>query len=237
MINEMQEAIRFLVKPDDVCEIRILYAARGGRKVCGFVTGRDFSKLASAIAHKSQQAWGVYFTPNPLSSECLARTRGSLLDISTSSGKPNPAPASDSDVAERRYLLIDVDPIRAEGHEGDSANEGERESAREVLDNCLNLLTGAGWADPIVVDSGNGFHAYYRLQQPIPRGETITPDPIQMALKLIATKCNTQRAEIDTKVFNPSRIMKLPGTIGRKGIPTADRPHRQSKIIEVPHGW
>ena len=40
--------------------------------------------------------------------------------------------------------------------------------------------------------------------------------------------------EIDTSVFNASRITKLYGTITRKGADTEERPHRQSRILDIP---
>jgi hypothetical protein len=40
--------------------------------------------------------------------------------------------------------------------------------------------------------------------------------------------------EIDEKVFNPSRISKVYGTLARKGDHTNDRPHRWARIILAP---
>ena len=40
--------------------------------------------------------------------------------------------------------------------------------------------------------------------------------------------------EVDRKVFNASRIVKLYGTLARKGDSTPDRPHRRAAVLEVP---
>jgi hypothetical protein len=47
-------------------------------------------------------------------------------------------------------------------------------------------------------------------------------------------KFSDDKVTIDAKLFNPSRIIKLSGTIARKGPHAADRPHRCSKVISVP---
>jgi hypothetical protein len=52
--------------------------------------------------------------------------------------------------------LIDVDPTRPSGV---SANDAEKASAWEVFDAVLEDLASRGWPSPMIVDSGNGFHA------------------------------------------------------------------------------
>ena len=39
---------------------------------------------------------------------------------------------------------------------------------------------------------------------------------------------------VDTAVHNASRITKVPGTTARKGHATDDRPHRRSRLVDVP---
>src|SRR5581483_3191670 len=43
---------------------------------------------------------------------------------------------------------------------------------------------------------------------------------------------DNDRVKLDRKVFNPSRICKLYGTLARKGDPTPERPHRLSRIVK-----
>jgi hypothetical protein len=40
--------------------------------------------------------------------------------------------------------------------------------------------------------------------------------------------------KIDQTVYNPARICKVPGTWARKGDDIPERPHRQSRLVEVP---
>jgi hypothetical protein len=233
-INAMLEAVRLLVRPDDATEIRILYAARGGRKVAGFTLGRDFERIARAVGHHSTTAWGVYFTPNPVNPDCLARTNGSLRDVAIRNGAADPPLTSDADVVQQRYLLVDVDPVRATGHEADSATDAERAAGWDVLQAVRKCMSETAWPAPIIVDSGNGYHAYYRIPT---SDDPAIVDAVRLALMVLDYNFSTPNAHIDTKIFNPSRIMKLPGTYARKGTPTQDRPHRMAKILEVPSDW
>jgi hypothetical protein len=53
-------------------------------------------------------------------------------------------------------------------------------------------------------------------------------------LKVLAAKFGDDRVKIDTKIYNASRIGKLPGTLAAKGPNTPERPHRVAALLEVP---
>ena len=93
-----------------------------------------------------------------------------------------------------------------------------------------------GWPAPVVADSGNGYHLLYRLAEDVPVAAVPVPadDPVRRLLRHLAAKFDTAHAAIDTSVFNPGRIVKLPGTKARKGPGTPDRPHRRASLLEVP---
>lgn len=59
----------------------------------------------------------------------------------------------------------------------------------------------------IVVDSGNGFHAYWLLDNPLPKGEA------QLAMKEIARICGGDA------VSDFPRVLRLPDTRNFKGVP------------------
>jgi hypothetical protein len=80
-----------------------------------------------------------------------------------------------------------------------------------------------------VADSGNGFHLLYRIDLPADDGELV-----KRCLKALAHQFDTDAVKIDTSVFNPSRIVKLYGTMSRKGDSTTERPHRRSSVLRVP---
>jgi hypothetical protein len=98
-----------------------------------------------------------------------------------------------------------------------------------VLDAVRGGLDSLGWPPPLVLDSGNGFHLWYPIDLPAADGGRVG-----RVLKGLACLYDTPAAAVDTSVFNPSRIAKLPGTWARKGDATADRPHRMARVLEAP---
>lgn len=212
-----------LFAPDQVVELRAIGVTnRYGRPFisAGFFGPDGRVKMAEAALKLTETAQGVYATLNPLNPDLLARrcnrvARAEAGDLT-----------KDKDIVRRRWLLVDADPVRASGI---SATDAEKAEARAVADAVREFLRGRGWPDPILTDSGNGFHLLYRVDLPAEDGGLV-----QRALAVLAARFDTDRAKIDRAVHNPSRICKVPFTWSRKGDPTADRPHRQARLIEVP---
>jgi hypothetical protein len=57
---------------------------------------------------------------------------------------------------------------------------------------------------------------------------------LQRCLESLNARFGDDVVKIDTSVHNPARIWKLYGTLAAKGYDVPDRPHRMSRIIEVP---
>lgn len=169
---------------------------------------------------EKDQPEGIYITMNPVADDLLARAANRLKPTAAKSS------ATDADITGRRWLLIDVDPVRPSGV---SANDAEKASAWEVLDAVLEDLASRGWPSPLIVDSGNGFHAWYRIDLPANDG-----DQVRHCLQALAAKHDTPEAKVDTTVFNSSRIVKLPGTWARKGDQVGERAHRMARVLTVP---
>ena len=132
----------------------------------------------------------------------------------------------DKDIAYRDLLFIDIDKV---GHKGESSTNAELEAARLLSEQIADYLKSEGWDDPIRMMSGNGYHLYYILDE-LPNDEK-TKALIEGALRELAEKFNNDIVAIDTVVFNASRITKVPGTIARKGLNTAERPHRMAVVL------
>src|SRR5262249_43749118 len=90
-------------------------------------------------------------------------------------------------------------------------------------------LSGLGWPKPVVADSGNGYHLLYRIDLPTDDGGLV-----KRVLASLAHRFDTVAVKIDQQVFNPSRIVKLYGTMARKGDNLADRPHRWTEVLALP---
>jgi hypothetical protein len=237
-MNDMSRAIADglspFFTPDDVLEIRFLdMGGERGRTHAGWIVAKDIPQHAARIASLATAAGGAYFTPQRLDPALIGRgTPGKFVQVRRDGAATVPALTKDADVIERRYLIVDVDPARPSGV---CATNDEKAAALAVADQVRTMMGLIGWPRPVQVDSGNGFHLYYRLPEPF--GQTADPDPIAWALALVARHCDRPSAVVDRTVFNPARIMKIPGTFAKKGENTADRPHRQSQLIEVPDDW
>jgi len=230
----VSEWMPLFFRPDDVVEFRFLNVGRPGRTHAGWVEAKDIPKCAGAIAGIAADSEGSYFTPQRLDRGLLSRSKpGHFGNVRRDAGgKIVPELTTDADVIERRYLLVDIDPVRPSGV---CSTDAEKSAARDVAGAAMLVLDMAA---PLVVDSGNGFHLYYRLPEPLPGGHAdASKDLIALLLACLAAKVDTDGAKVDTKVYNASRIMKIPGTWARKGKNTKERPHRQSRVIDIPSNW
>lgn len=175
--------------------------------------------LASLPA--DQQPEGIYVTLNPVNPDLLARANQRLKPNS-----PKTISATDRDVPARRWAVIDVDPVRPAGI---SSTDAEKAEALRVVEGVRADLLGRGFPAPMLADSGNGYHLWLRVDLPADDGGRV-----ERFLKGLARRHDTPAARIDTSMFNPARIVKLPGTFARKGDSLADRPHRMARVLEVP---
>ena len=135
--------------------------------------------------------------------------------------------AKDTDIAHRNLLLIDID--RA-GATKNPATDDDIKAARSLAKEIAVYLTEKGWPKPTQVMSGNGWHLYYKLDQL--NNDDETTELIKRVLKQLAKRFNNSEVNIDTVVYNASRITKVPGTIMRKGEETEGRPFRKAAIYE-----
>lgn len=216
------DASRFLAalfQAGDVIEIRAIDVPRvRGGIVAGYFSGS--AKAIEAVeALERREPAGVYVTINPVVQALLARYANRLESSPEGTTK-------DHEVVARRWMLVDVDPTRPKGI---SSTDAEHEAALERAGEVATALQAQGWPSPIRVDSGNGAHLYYRVDLPVADDRLV-----ERALAALAFRHDDPRANVDRKVFNPARISKVAGTLSRKGDSTDDRPHRRSRVLEIP---
>ena len=121
---------------------------------------------------------------------------------------------------------MDVDFNRPSGI---STTDAEKEITRKKTREIYAYLKSRGWPLPIVADSGNAYHLDYRI-------ELSCEDDglVEKALDALAGRFDGEGVELDRGVHNPSRIIKLYGSLVCKGDNTKDRPWRLSKILDAP---
>jgi hypothetical protein len=138
-------------------------------------------------------------------------------------------PARAEDITCRCWLLIDIDPRRDDRNQ--SATDAEKAHAVALAGRIASELTGEGWPDPVVVDSGNGQHLRYRIDLP---NDESSRRLVRRVLKALAARFDTPGAAIDTTVSDAARRVRLPGSWARKGVHSEERPHRMAALVAMP---
>lgn len=237
--------LKHLIDPDQVVELRALKVQDGVYRSdrhdsprfstwAGCFRGTELEEMARHALNLSGFCQGVYYTLNPLRPERLVRQAPRVQRV----GKGQTA--EDSDVIERRWLLVDIDPVKPDAHKDDSATAEEKARTFNLAGVVREYLAGEGWPAPILCDSGNGHHLLYRLAEPYPVTPTTLTDEVKetdvlrKVLLHLHDRFSGGAGEIDVRVWNPARIVKFPGTLACKGEATEERPHRRARVLEVP---
>lgn len=214
--DEYVKGIKALEKVNVPIEVRMIKTKNGTRS--GYY--EDKNQLLNDIM-KYDGEDNIFFTLNVFSEELMARAKNRLANYAQHT-------TSASEIIRRVLLLIDIDPKRPAGV---SSTDEELESANVVAKSVIEYLISEGFPQPIVACSGNGYHVLYKLD--LPNTKEVT-QMIKDFLIVLDKKFSTDEAQIDKTTYNPARITKLYGTIACKGDSTETRPHRRSRIIDIP---
>jgi hypothetical protein len=221
--DEVIKALKFFLDPDEVTEIRILNAVTDDRRqphtISGYFDGEHFA-IVPAELMKLKSASGLYFIPSAVPKELLARSANRLKSADKG------GTTTDADMRHRYWLLVDLDPVRPAGI---SSTDEEHQAAEELARTMRDALRAEGWPDPVLADSGNGFHLVYGLCL-----DAKDSGLVERVLKALARRFSTDQVKVDTTTHNPARIWKLYGTWSAKGDSTPERPHRMSRMVEAP---
>ncbi len=205
-VDEVRRAAGLLFDPS--CDYQIQGLPQPG--ACRTVHGGDIEVIVAVAIDFSGSFRSVYFTLNPVQTG---------LDRWVKS----------EEITGRRWLLIDIDPVKADRDQ--SASSDEKAAACAVAMEVYADLASLGWPDPLTIDSGNGFHLDYRIELP---NDDLSRQWLKAILAVLAAKHNTAGATIDKAVHDAKRIARLPGTWAQKGEDTVERPHRPCRILSIP---
>jgi hypothetical protein len=220
MTAELADLPRFLdllTVPGEVREVRIP-KWDGRNTASGYFD--DPARMVDAVAEWDGRA-NVYLTLNPVAPALLARAANRIEDKARST-------TGDADIVERRWVLVDVDPVRPAGI---SASEAERMAAQDTARAIRLYLHQLAWAEPIVVMTGNGYALLYPVKLP---NDGASLGLVEGVLAHLAERFDSSAVTIDRSVANAARIGCLVGTKKVKGDPLPDRPHRRSSLIAEP---
>lgn len=158
----------------------------------------DYASLARSAKWAEINGFDVYATLNP-----------TTLSV-TNNIKPYRKATKDTDIGRIRRVPFDLDPERETGAAASEVQVGyARDRARVLVD----FLGEFGWTDPIIGQSGNGYHVQYRCDLP----NTAEVHALMVDLyRGLGVRMSTAEVAFDVTVKNPSRIFRLYGTTNRK---------------------
>lgn len=201
-------------------EVRLL-AKKGGRQKNYSGYFKSVDSLLSALAPFADSDYGIYYTLNAINEACYGRIQRERF-------VENPTTTSDQDVMGRDLVLIDLDPKRPSDT---NASDEEVKYAWEVAQRIRDFLRDSGFYSPVMAMSGNGVHLLYRVQM---ANTPAVQELVKDFLKALDMMFGDDRIDVDTSVFNASRIAKMIGTRSNKGFDSDERPQRLSYFIDIP---
>lgn len=201
-------------RDDELFEIRIL----GDRTWSGY-----FYDIETAIeALKPFDNANIYYSINEVKKACASRDQFNCFK------QVKGTATSKQDIEHRWWLPIDVDCERPSGVS--STNE-EKAKAHKKAQDVFVFLRNNGFSTPVVCDSSSGYHILY----PIDMNNTQeSEDAIKAFLEILGHNFTDENIKIDTVLHDSNRILRLPGSYGRKGRSSDERPHRLAKILSIP---
>lgn len=230
-LAEIKKAIGVLYEPGQIVEVRMMDKKK---KLTAAGWFDDMEIMAKAVARLARDGFGdpkgykfihenVFWTCNPVHDALLARQAKNTISFVD-------AATSDQNVLRRRWIPVDIDPLRPSGV---SATDEEKQAAKEVTNELIVKLGEVGFPDSCLVGgrSGNGYHLLIRCELP---NDSESLALVKHCLEAMQAMVGNDNVEIDRSVCNAARIIKCYGTLACKGIDHEKRPWRMAKLLTVP---
>jgi len=221
MSEEIHRAVGLLAPLEGVVEVRAL---ADGVTHSGYFDDHDALARAVEALDADPSVAGIYVTLNTVNPALLAR-RANRIKMRLSR---KDATTADTDILRRRWLPVDIDPVRPSGV---SSTDAEHNAALNAAERIASYLAEQGFPAPLRADSGNGAHLLYRIDLPNDEPSTAL---VKGCLTTLDALFSNETVTIDTANHNAARIWKLYGTASRKGDNTVERPHRRAKVLAAP---
>lgn len=205
-------------RQNPLVEIRIL---EGNKNYSGYF--KDVDTLIRELRKQGEK--GIYATINVVKDACFSRRQCEEILLAKTT-------TSDDDIEHRCCLFIDLDPERPSDT---NATDEEKAEAMSRTRKVFKFLRDEGFSDPIVADSSNGGHLYYRIDVTCNKE---TDQVISDFIDVLSMMFSDDLVKLDKANKNRARIAKLIGTTSIKGTSKAtNRPQRESKFLYVPKEW
>ncbi len=221
-LTEIRRTVSLIVEPGNWTELRIPKTGKT-QTVSGYFNTEHLDAMAQAAATWNGRAGGIYQTLNPVNPVLSARAENYVKPYAEYT-------TADADIIRREWLLVDFDPKRPAGISStDAEHELALERARAARDYLLCL--GFERNSIILANSGNGGHLLIRVDLP---NDEAAIRLCQRLLQALDLRFTDGAVLVDTTTYNAARISKVYGTWACKGDNTSERPHRMSRILDLP---
>ena len=216
--DEQEIRKTFAIINPELTEVRIIGP---GFTASGYFKEAD-ALIHSLKAYANKENVNFYMVMNKINQACYARAQ-----MSKFVERPKET-TSDRDITGREWIMLDFDCDRPSGV---SSTAEELKLAKAKAGEVYKYLNGMGFALPVVALSGNGVHLLYKIHL---ANDDKSTKLVKDCLSALDMLFSDENVKVDTSVHNASRITKLYGTMASKGQSTEERPHRMSRIIEIP---
>lgn len=165
----------------------------------------------------------IYYSVNEVKKACASREQFDCFK------QVKGTATSEQDIKHRWWLPIDIDCERPSGV---SSTDEEKSFAHKKAQDVFRFLRENDFSEPIVCDSSSGYHLFYPIDMD---NDSESKQAIKAFLETLSNHFSDDKVKIDVVLHDANRIIRLPGTFGRKGRSTSERPHRMAKILSVPN--
>ncbi len=233
--------LRLLHSESSTFEIRIPNVQ--GSTYAGFFDDVEKATRAVLEFERKYSPPAIYVSLNPVVDS--ARSTGNTKFKATSEIKVAKNCMKDPDVLYRRWLFVDIDPVRQTKPKSNSTDY-QMEASIALAEQIRNDMIAKGWPVPLIAGSGNGAYLLWRIDEAnndesadlyhnclAAFSAKYTPKALdhKKAIKEHFNEADnaiSDAMDIDMSVHNAARICKVIGTWARKGENTSMRPHRRS---------
>ncbi|RKI02322.1 hypothetical protein D7Y15_35880 [Corallococcus sp. AB030] len=201
-----------------VSEVRVIRPGGGGIVGLGFFDDEEAFVAACAAANADGNVY-VGIQPRPRR----------LLELAPNVLRPLRTGAGSKDIEVVTATVVDLDPVRPKDT---ASTEDELSLTLQVAQAAAAWCEAQGLVRPRLMMSGNGAQLWFALPPQSLAGEA--QERVQAGLKAfeaeVRARFQSERVHVDS-IHDVARIIKVVGTVSRKGAGTAERPHRAARAL------
>ncbi|WP_375743698.1 hypothetical protein NR800_37430 [Corallococcus interemptor] len=204
--------------PHGVSEVRVIRPGGGGIVGLGFFDDEEAFVAACVEANATGNVY-VGIQPRPRR----------LLELAPNVLRPLRTGAGSKDIEVVTATVVDLDPVRPKDT---ASTEDELSLTLQVATAAAAWCEAQGLVRPRLMMSGNGAQLWFALPPQSLAGES--HERAQAGLKAfeaeVRARFQSERVHVDS-IHDVARIIKVVGTVSRKGVGTAERPHRAARAL------